>query len=104
MSKTVSTRLSAEDVEALEAIAREEHLDRAALVRKMLLKEIQDHRLNEAAEAYRRGRTSVEAAARAAGVSVWAMVEYLVGENIQPPPESPEELKEELEASADVEV
>lgn len=97
MTKTVSTRLPEEVVRELERIAADEHLDRAALIRKMLLEDIREYRIQQATEAYRRGETSVGAAAQAAGVSLWVMIDHLVKENIQPPPQAREELEAEFE-------
>lgn len=101
MTKTISTRMPEEMVRELERIAEEEHLDRAALIRKMLLADIEEYRIRRAAEAYRRGEKSVEAAARDAGVATWTMIDHLIKENIQPPPQPREELEEEFEAAID---
>lgn len=56
MSKTVSTRMPEEMVRELERIAEEERLDRAALIRKMLLEDIEGYRIRRAAEAYAAAR------------------------------------------------
>ncbi len=100
MTKTVSTRLSEDEVRELERIARRERLDRSALIRKMLAEDIETYRLNEAIDAIREGRASVEEAANQADVSVWAMINHLQEKNVQPPAEAVDALDRELEESA----
>lgn len=101
MSKTVTTRLPEKITRRLENISKQEHLDRAALIRKMLIEDIEEYELRKAGEKYRKGEVSVEEAANKAGVSLWKMVEYLRKENIRAPPQSLEELEEEFEESID---
>jgi predicted HTH domain antitoxin len=97
MSRTISTRLPEEAVDELERIAEEEHLDRSALVRKLLLDDLEADRLERALEGYRRGEMGVEEAAERAGVSIWRFVDETIRENVQPPPETTEQLEAELE-------
>lgn len=102
MTRTISTRLSEEAIEELERIAEEEHLDRSALVRKMLLEDIEAYRLQTALEGYRRGDLGVEEAAEQAGVSLWRFVDETIRENVRPPAASSENLQRELEESLDI--
>lgn len=99
MSRTISTRLSEEAIEQLERIAEEEHLDRSALIRKLLLDDIQAYRLDDALERYAKGELGLEQAANRAGVSLWEFVDATIRENVQPPPEKSEELEAELQAA-----
>jgi predicted HTH domain antitoxin len=96
MKNVVTMRLPEEVINELEDIAKTEHLDRVSLIRKMLLEDVERYRLKRAADRYMRGRISIEEAAVRAKVSVWRMVEYLREENINPQPETLEELKEGL--------
>jgi predicted HTH domain antitoxin len=99
MSRTISTRLSEDAIEELERIAEEEHLDRSALIRKLLLDDIDTYRKETALEQYEKGDLGVEQAAERAGVSLWEFVDLLARENVQGPPETTEELERELDAS-----
>lgn len=101
-TEVVTTRLPKEYVSELQSIARREHLDRAALIRKMLLDSLQEYLLKKAAEAYQRGDISLEEAAVRAKVSVWRMIEYLRRYNITPPPETLEEMDEGLKRTEKV--
>lgn len=97
MKNVVTMRLPKEVINELEEIAKAEHLDRVSLIRKMLLEDVEGYRLKRAAERYMGGKISIEEAAVRAKVSVWRMVEYLRERNINPPPETLEEMKEGLE-------
>ncbi len=96
MSKIVSTRLDAQDIEDLNEIAKRESLDRAALMRKFLRDEIKQYRMHKAGDLYRKGVASLQEAATSARVSLWEMMEYVERENIQPPEETKEEIREDL--------
>jgi len=96
MKNVVTMRLPEEVIKELEDIAREEHLDRVSLIRKMLLEDVEEYLLKRAAERYMKGKISTEETAVRAKVNVWRMVEYLREENINPPPETLEEMKEGL--------
>lgn len=100
MSKAITTRIPEEDVDYLEKISKEEHLDRSALIRKMLMEDIKEYKLKKASEKYKKGKISVGEAAEEAKVSLWRMIEYLREENISPPAQSLEELEKEFEESA----
>lgn len=102
MSRTISTRLSEDAIEELERIAEQEHLDRSALIRKMLLEDIEAYRLQKAMDGYRRGELGVEEAAHRAGISIWRFVDETIRENVQPPPETLADLEDELEDVKDV--
>ena len=97
MGKAVSTRLPEQMAEKLDEIAKEEHLDRATLIRKMLAEDIEDAIKKKAAEKYRKGEISVEQAAEQAETNLWEMIDYLEKENIRPPAKSNEELENEYQ-------
>ena len=96
MTQVVTTRLPREIVQELEAVSKIEYLDRASLLRKMILEHLKEYLLQKAAEGYQKGELSVEEAATKAKVSVWQMVDYLTANNIMPPAESLIELEEGL--------
>jgi len=96
-SRLISTRLEEEDAKVLEEIAKEENVDKATLIRKWILSKITEHRLEKAAEKYRKGLISVEEAAKMANTTIWKFIEYIREKNIWPPFQSKEELEKELE-------
>ena len=102
MKNVVTMRLPKEVIKELEDIAKEEHLDSLSLIRKMLLEEVEGYLLKRAAERYMRGEISVEEAAVRAKVSVWRMIEYLRERNINPPPETLEEMEEGLARAEEI--
>lgn len=96
MSKTVTTRLPEEMVKRLEEISRGEHLNRSALIRKMLMEDVEEYNLKKVSRRYEKSQISIEEAAQEADVSLWELIEYLNRENISPPTQSLEELEEEF--------
>ena len=101
-TEVVTTRLPSKYVSDLQSIAKEEHLERAALIRKMLLDSLEEYLLKKAAESYRRGDISIEEASVRARVSIWKMIEYLRRHNITPPPETLEEMDEGLKRTEEI--
>lgn len=96
MKNVVTMHLPEDVIKELDDIAKTEYLNRAALIRKMLLEDVEEYLLKRVAERYREGKISTEEAAARAKVSVWRMVEYLRERNITPPPETMEEMEEGL--------
>jgi len=95
--KQLNVRVPAEIVGALEEIAREERLDKAAVVRRFLLDGIERWRLEHALNLYRAGRITKERAAEMAGVTLYEFLE-LVQERGIPAPLSVAEALEEVKA------
>ena len=93
MKNLVTMHLPEEVIKELEDIAKVEHLDSMSLIRKMLFEDVEEYLLKRAAERYKEGKVSIEEAAVRAKVSVWRMVEYLRERNINPPPETLEEME-----------
>ena len=75
--RLISTRLEEEDAKVLEEIAKEENVDKATLIRKWILSKITEHRLEKAAEKYRKGLISIEEAAKIANTTIWKFIEYV---------------------------
>nr|MDO8112520.1 hypothetical protein [Candidatus Sigynarchaeota archaeon] len=96
MSKTVSTRMEEEEIQKLNAIANEEHLDRSALIRKFVLDQIKLHDMKRAAEHYRKGVASLQEAATMAGASLYDMMDFVEKEKIRPPVQSTQEIDAEI--------
>jgi predicted HTH domain antitoxin len=99
MSKTISTRLSDEEVQRLEQIAQKEKLDRSALIRKFLLQKLEEYKIKEFGELYRKGIVSLQEAATGAQVPYYQMMEYIQQEHIRPPTQSREDFQQEIQKS-----
>ena len=72
----VGTRLPKELVKELERIERIEHADRSTTLRKLLTSAVGAWKLSYYARQYGERKLTLAAAARSAGVSVWAFQEY----------------------------
>ena len=59
MTGVVSTRLDEKEIEELNQISEKERIDRSALIRKFLLTQIEEYRLKEVSENYRKGLVSL---------------------------------------------
>ncbi len=85
MTEIISTRLKKEEIDELNRISEKEHIDRSALVRKFLIRQVQEYKMRDMAERYRKGFVSLAEAATAAGASIYEMMDYLDREKITPP-------------------
>ena len=77
MSETISLRLPRDVLEKLDGLANEERKDRSALIREILDEGIQEKRIDNALEQYRKGKASAGKAAELAGVSLWRFYDLL---------------------------
>ncbi len=102
MSKTISTRLSDEEVQRLEQIAQKEKLDRSTLIRKFLLQKLEEYKIREYGELYRKGVVSLQEAATGANVALYQMMDYIQIEHIRPPPQSKDDFQKEIKYSMDL--
>ena len=99
MTDVVSTRLDEKEIEELNQISEKERMDRSSLIRKFLLAQIEEYRLKEVGENYRKGLVSLAEAATLANVSIYKMMEYIEREKIQSPPLSESEMEDDLKRS-----
>ena len=95
MTDVISTRLKKKDIDTLNQIAKSEHIDRSALIRKFLLEQIKEYRMKKSSEKYRKGIISLAESAIEAEVTIYQMIEFCQKEQIFPPSSSDEEIKNE---------
>jgi len=76
-TEQINIRLDDELVEALERIAREEALDRATAIRRLLRTSIKEWELERALLRYRRGEVSLGRAAEEARLTQWELLDAL---------------------------
>ena len=99
MTDVVSTRLDEKEIKELNKISERERIDRSSLIRKFLLAQIQEYRLKESGEKYRKGLVSMAEAAILAKVSIYKMMDYVDREKIQAPSLTDSEMEEDLKRS-----
>ena len=97
MTEIISTRLKKEEIEELNRISENEHIDRSALVRKFLIRQLQEYKMRDMAEKYRKGLASIAEAATVAGVTIYEMMDYFDREKIKPTETTVEEFNEAME-------
>ncbi len=73
----VGARLPLELVQALELIEEVEQSDRSSTVRRLLVKAVQEWKLEHYARLYGDGKLTLARAAHDAGVSLWEMMAYV---------------------------
>lgn len=76
-TEQINIRLDADLVSALERVAREESLDRATAIRRLLETSIRQWQLERAITDYRRGDVSLGRAAEEAGLTQWELTDAL---------------------------
>ena len=77
--KAMGVRLEDKFLNKMEALGREEHLDRSSTIRILLREGYKNHIKKKAAEAYMGGKATMSGAAKKAGITVWEMQQYLTG-------------------------
>jgi len=96
MTDIVSTRLEKKEIDELNKICERERIDRSALIRKFLLAQITEYKLKDAGELYRKGLISLAEAATLINVSIYAMMDYVEREKIQPQALTDKEMEVEM--------
>lgn len=74
-SEQVNLRLESDIVEALESAAREESLDRATMMRRLLIEALSQWRIKKALSDYQAGKSSIGKAAEDSGLDHWELIE-----------------------------
>lgn len=71
-----------EHLRELDSIAKEQGLDRATLIRQLLINGVKEYKVKLAVELYRAEKISIGNAAEIAGVSIWEIVGILRGQGV----------------------
>ena len=80
--KTLSVRLDEELIKRIDDIAREERVDRATLVRKLLSEAVKRKLIEISLEKYKKGKVSLWKAATLCNLSLWEFIDVLSKEDI----------------------
>jgi len=94
--KVITTRIEEEQFKSLEMIEKEEHADRAEIVRKLLEKGIKEWRIKKALRLLREKKATIRTAASLAKVTYAEMLDLSSKENI-PSGYSLENLKRDID-------
>ena len=73
-TKTVSTRLSENELDLLDEMASRAGLDRASMTKTLLRRGLGQLRFDEAVAAYRASQVTLSRAAEMAGISIWDFI------------------------------
>lgn len=96
-AQAVGIRLDSKMRSKVEAVSKEESLDRSMAIRLLLEEGYESYSKRKAAEEYRASKTTISKAAQKAGLTIWEMEQYLICQGYKSQ-YSIEDLKEELEA------
>jgi len=79
-TKTISTRLSADELSALDALAEGSGMDRSGMTRSLVRRGLQQMRLESALSSYSGRQVSLGRAAELAGVSTWDFLAHMAAQ------------------------
>lgn len=82
MNSRVSLILPKKLRDEIESLAAATGEDRSTLMRKLMLKGLEELKLDIALESYMKGKTSIERSSRIAGVSIWRFLDELTNRKI----------------------
>ncbi len=98
-TEQINIRLDTELVSALERVAREESLDRAVVIRRLLEASLRNWELERVIVGYRRGELSLGRAAEESGLTQWELVDAIRAAGLAYPLDAAE-TRERLDAIA----
>ena len=95
-TKLMNMRVSVVMMSEVENIAKEEHIDKSSVVRKLLDRAIKDWKLDRAVNMYLERKVTLERAAEIAEVSIREMVNYLKENELEIGSISAKDLEEDI--------
>lgn len=98
MAVTITTRVSEEIKEKIADIAREEKLDKSAVIRRLLSEALKQRQIERALNEYKEGKITLAKASRMAGISLRKMMQ-LAAEAGVPFQYSVDDLRKDFEAA-----
>jgi predicted HTH domain antitoxin len=83
MSKesVISTRLPKNEVNEIQKYAKEEDIDKSAMIKRLLHKSLEEYRVERAFKLYKQKKASLGEAAALAGKSMWDMIDLMKKHN-----------------------
>lgn len=96
MDKIITTRVPEDFLEELRKISEKENIDVSTLIRKLLLKSMEEWRLNTCIEKIKNHKISIGKAAELCKVSIWELLEILKENSVDWVDYSEDDLKSDL--------
>ena len=95
MPVTLTTRVEDELAKAIDAVSKEEGMDRSTVIRRFLMKATKDWLIEKSLQEYEDGKITLWQAARKCGLSLWEMTDEVKKRKIHVP-YTIEEFREDL--------
>lgn len=95
MAVTITTRIEDEVGRSIDAIAKEEGMDRSTVIRRFLSKAVREWWIEKCLRDYEAGKLTLWQGARKCGISLWEMIDEVKRREIHVP-YTIEELREDL--------
>jgi len=95
MPVTVTTRVEEELAKTIDEVAKREGMDRSTVIRRFLLKAVNEWLIEKSLEEYEKGKITLWQAAKRCGLSLWEMINEVKKREVHVP-YSLEELREDL--------
>ena len=95
MPTTITTRVEDEIVREIDKVAEAEAVDRSSIIRRFLIKAVEEWKIRKTLEDYEKGKLTLWQAAKKCDISLWEMIDK-VRERQAGVPYSLDELKEDL--------
>ena len=99
-TKLITTRMPTEMEKEIERLAKEGRVQKAALLRELLIRGLQDIKKEQALKLYSEGRITLWKAAELAGISLWEMIDEVKEKKI-PVKYSIEDAKDDIKLVLD---
>ena len=82
MGVTITTRVSDEIAKEIISISKIEHLDRSAVIRRLLVKAVKEWKINKSLKDYADGKITLWKAAEVSDISLSEMIDLAAKKNI----------------------
>lgn len=82
MGVTITTRVSDEIAKEITSISKIEHLDRSAVIRRLLVKAVKEWKINKSLKDYANGKITLWKAAEISDISLSEMIDLAAKKNI----------------------
>ena len=95
MAETVTTRVDKETLEEIDKYSKEKHMDRATMLRNLIVQGLEDEKMEKILEQYKNRKISMQRAAELLKVDLTEMLEIVKREDLHLD-YTEEELREDL--------
>ncbi len=96
MPTTITTRVEDDIVRDIDSVAKQEAIDRSAVIRRFLLASVKEWKIQHSLDHYQGGKMTLWRAAQKSGISLWEMIEEVKKRRLHVP-YGIEELQQDIE-------